>query len=73
MSNVSELLEKAERLVALLKDPHPGLFTWQQAVSNTRESIAAHPSPERELTDESSAFYSPEWREIADEIGREKG
>lgn len=31
-SNLSILTEKIERIHALLKDPHPGLFTWQGAL-----------------------------------------
>ncbi len=27
-----ELIEALERLVAMLRDPHPGLLTWQSSV-----------------------------------------
>lgn len=36
---IKELLQKAELLVALLKDPHPGLSTWQDAVAKLRKEI----------------------------------
>lgn len=35
-----ELKKDAERLVALLSDPHPGLFTWAEAVAEAVEDIA---------------------------------
>ena len=31
---INEMLINAKRLVELLEDPHPGLYTWQLAVHN---------------------------------------
>lgn len=30
---IEELLQAAKKLVALLEDPHPGIFTWNEAVA----------------------------------------
>jgi hypothetical protein len=41
------LIRDCETLIAMLKDPHPGLFTWQAAVQNVRKRIWEYESPER--------------------------
>ena len=42
MSDTTEkLLRDAEQLVALLKDPHPGLSTWHTFVYEKIKAIAA--------------------------------
>ena len=38
---VEDLLRDAELLVALLKDPQPGLSTWQEMVWKTRRRLMA--------------------------------
>lgn len=40
MSNIDELKEHVVRLNQLLEDPHPGLFTWQEAVHKRIGKIA---------------------------------
>lgn len=46
MSNIEELKEKAERLAALMKDPHPGLFTWRDCYLGVVARIADFASNE---------------------------
>jgi hypothetical protein len=36
---INEMLDTARLLVKLLEDPHPGLFTWNKAVSETIEKL----------------------------------
>lgn len=38
--NLEELKEEAEKLVHLLKDPHPGLFTWNKFLRQRLDAIA---------------------------------
>ncbi len=42
MSNIDILKEKAIRLVSLLDDPHPGLFTWHEALNNLLQDIGTY-------------------------------
>lgn len=37
--DLKQLQEDAERLLALLKDPHPGLFTWNDALGKRMRSL----------------------------------
>lgn len=45
MTEVERLLSRAEALVRLLREPNPGLHSWQVAVSACRKDIAEK-SPE---------------------------
>ena len=38
--NITELKSHVDKLAGLLSDPHPGLFTWLNAVNNKIEAIA---------------------------------
>lgn len=38
-TNIEKLKEENETLESLLNDPHPGLFTWQQAVRETVKNM----------------------------------
>ena len=37
---IRSMREATERLLRLLKDPQPGLFTWQEAVHATLRTMA---------------------------------
>lgn len=50
-ADISELKEKAERLLRLLTEPEPGLGTWHSAVGGALDAIAEHaPSYEKRVT-----------------------
>ena len=36
---VNELKEEAKKLVSLLEDPQPGLFTWCEFLNDTLDNI----------------------------------
>jgi hypothetical protein len=40
MSNIEELLGHAKKLVSLLEEPEPGLFTWHEFVHEKIKAIA---------------------------------
>lgn len=45
-SDLNEIQEEAEKLVALLKDRQPGLFTWNMMVLRRIKNIAKWGEPE---------------------------
>lgn len=44
----TDLIRDCRLLIQLLEDPHPGLFTWQQAVQKVRQRIWEYASPKEE-------------------------
>jgi len=44
-----EIAEACERLLGILKDPHPGLFTWQEA--KYRAGVSLHEMLEQVLNE----------------------
>jgi hypothetical protein len=51
----AELIEECQLLITLLKDPHAGLFSWQEMVQRTRHRIWEYESSERRQRREQSA------------------
>lgn len=46
VDDFAALIEHCVRLIQLLRDPHPGLFTWQEQVQRRREAIWNYDSKE---------------------------